>query len=63
LTEGGTLVYSTCSIEPDENQVLIREFLDQTPGWQLVCERELLPFVDDTDGAYIATLRKTAKEN
>lgn len=63
LTEGGTLVYSTCSIEPDENQVLIREFLDQTPGWQLVCERELLPFVDDTDGAYTATLRKTAKEN
>jgi 16S rRNA (cytosine967-C5)-methyltransferase len=58
LKKGGTLVYSTCSIEPDENQHVISDFLAQSPGWKLVKERELLPFETDTDGAYVATLQK-----
>jgi 16S rRNA (cytosine967-C5)-methyltransferase len=56
LKKGGTLVYSTCSIEPEENQLVIRDFLEQTTGWRLVRERELLPFIENTDGAYCATL-------
>lgn len=58
LKPGGTLVYSTCSLEPEENTGVVKEFLATTNGFELVRERELAPFKDGTDGAFVATLRK-----
>lgn len=60
LRPGGTLVYSTCSLEPEENSALVQEFLATQPGFKLERERQLLPFVDGVDGAYVARLVKTA---
>jgi 16S rRNA (cytosine967-C5)-methyltransferase len=54
---GGLLVYSTCSLEPEENGELIRTFLKEQSGFHLERERELIPFVDGVDGAYVAKLR------
>jgi 16S rRNA (cytosine967-C5)-methyltransferase len=55
---GGVLVYSTCSLEPEENQELVKQFLSDHADFKLESERELLPFVDNVDGAYVAALVK-----
>ena len=57
LKPGGTLVYSTCSLEPEENQGVIETFLREFPRLKLEAARELLPFADGVDGAYVARLR------
>jgi 16S rRNA (cytosine967-C5)-methyltransferase len=56
LRPGGKLVYSTCSLEPEENQAVVAEFLRRHAGFELEQERELRPFVDNVDGAYVARL-------
>ena len=53
---GGILVYSTCSVEPEENREVIDLFLGERRDFQLETERELLPFKDGVDGAYVARL-------
>ena len=56
MKPGGTLVYSTCSLEPEENQEVVAQFLDEQKEFKLESERELLPFADGVDGAYVAKL-------
>jgi 16S rRNA (cytosine967-C5)-methyltransferase len=56
LRPGGKIVYSTCSLEPEENQAVVAEFLSRHSGFELEQERELGPFADAVDGAYVARL-------
>jgi 16S rRNA (cytosine967-C5)-methyltransferase len=56
LKPGGTMIYSTCSLEPEENTEVVKQFLAEQPQFKLELERELLPFVDGVDGAYVAKL-------
>ena len=58
LKPGGILVYSTCSLEPEENSELVKQFLAANAGFKLETERQLLPFTDNVDGAYVAALVK-----
>ena len=60
LKRGGTLVYSTCSLEPEENSEVVKEFLGDHTDFKLERERELLPFVDGADGAYVARIKRDA---
>jgi 16S rRNA (cytosine967-C5)-methyltransferase len=60
LKPGGILVYSTCSMEPEENQEVVKQFLERHKEFNLELERELLPFVDQVDGAFVARLKKPA---
>ncbi len=56
---GGRLVWSTCSLEPEENAQRVRRFLAENRGFELAEEREALPGVDGpADGGYAALLRK-----
>ena len=56
LKPGGRLVYSTCSIELEENGELLKNFLATRPGWRVTGTREALPHRDDSDGAFAARI-------
>ena len=57
LKPGGILVYSTCSLEPEENSEVVKQFLAGHASFTLETERQLLPFADAVDGAYVARLK------
>jgi 16S rRNA (cytosine967-C5)-methyltransferase len=59
LKPGGVLVYSTCSLEPEENAALVKQFLEESPALKLERERELTPFSSGVDGAYVARIRRS----
>jgi 16S rRNA (cytosine967-C5)-methyltransferase len=63
---GGRLVWSTCSIEPEENRRAVEAFLAGRSGWALEADAETLPDVataqergaGPVDGGYFARLRR-----
>ena len=69
VKRGGTLVYSTCTINPQENQAQVLQFLKEHPGFSLVPIHlptlqepagmlSLYPQTHQTDGFFIAKLIK-----
>ncbi len=54
---GGRLVYSTCSIEQDENEHQVQAFLKRHPDWKLASQRTILP-TPEHDGSYAALLTR-----
>lgn len=40
---GGFIVYSTCSIEPEENSEIVKKFLNNNPNFKLISAKEFFP--------------------
>lgn len=55
---GGRIVYSTCSIDPEENLEQVKSFVAENPEFVLGEVKEMLPFRDGVDGAFAAVLRR-----
>lgn len=58
LKTGGTLVYSTCSLEPEENQMQVKAWLKANPSFHLAAEKYFFPPKSGTDGGYAAAIVK-----
>lgn len=58
LNVGGTLVYSTCTLNKHENEENIQWFLKAFPQFKLIQEQTILPYEYHSDGFYIAKLMK-----
>jgi 16S rRNA (cytosine967-C5)-methyltransferase len=56
LKTGGVLVYSTCSLEPEENENVANAIVREFPFLKLAEQHSLVPFRDGFDGAYAAKL-------
>jgi len=58
LKPDGLLVYSTCSLEQEENESVAQALLTEMPMLRLEEERRTLPFSDQFDGAFAARFRR-----
>lgn len=69
LAAGGKLLYCTCSLLPDENDIQVAQFLQRQPdaqaspikatwGHERSCGRQILPGEQTMDGFYYALLEK-----
>ena len=55
---GGRLVYSTCSLEAEENEDLVAAWVRKRPEFRREKARKAFPPKDRTDGAFAALLRR-----
>ena len=62
VKEGGLLVYSTCTLLPEENEENIHAFLAAHSEFSCLRMRTLTPDVDETDGFFFAVLQKATKQ-
>lgn len=60
LKKDGILLYSTCTINRDENEAIVERFLKENIDFKLEKKILLLPNRDDTDGFFIAKIVKEA---
>lgn len=58
LKVNGTLVYSTCSLNPEENDEVVSRFVNEHTDFRLVSMKTVLPHLNNSDGFFFAVLTR-----
>ncbi len=58
LKKGGELVYSTCTINKEENEEVTSGFLKENSNFEKLYEKTFYPHIDNTDGFYICKIKR-----
>ncbi len=58
VKENGILLYSTCTLNKKENEKQIQSFLKSHQEYELLEEKTLFPYIENSDGFYYAKMRK-----
>lgn len=58
LKRGGELVYSTCTLNKEENEEVTGDFLKDNTGFEKLYEKTFYPHIDNTDGFYICKMKR-----
>ncbi len=58
LKAGGTMIYSTCTLNKKENEKVVNAFLNDNDNFTLVKEKTSFPCESGGDGFYFALLKK-----
>lgn len=58
VKKGGQLLYSTCTITPEENMDRVNEFISTHKDFELLSAKTLYPHKDGTDGFFISLLKR-----
>ncbi len=58
LKTGGELVYSTCTIENEENGAVTGTFLEDNKDFEKLYEKTFYPHTDNSDGFYICKMKR-----
>lgn len=58
VKNGGKLIYSTCTLNTEENENVIKRFLNVNSNFKIIETKTLFPDTDNTDGFYITKLYK-----
>jgi 16S rRNA (cytosine967-C5)-methyltransferase len=71
VRKGGQLIYATCSLAKSENEAVVSQFLQANPGFEMESPHQafggrvsanglsFLPATHDSDGFFVAALRRT----
>jgi 16S rRNA (cytosine967-C5)-methyltransferase len=62
LKENGRLVYSTCSLESEENEDLVARWVREHPGFSKAKAKKSFPPKDGADGAFAAVIRRETSD-
>ena len=54
----GEIVYSTCTIEKEENETVTDSFTADNENFEKVFEKTFYPHIDNTDGFYICKMKR-----
>jgi len=62
LKPGGTLVYSTCTFSPEENEDTVSAFLEKHPAFTCAGMRRMYPHTSVGEGQFMAVLQKNGDD-